>query len=102
MIKDFRFAVAGLVRVVDERSNRTCKIPADTRCAFSQQGEVVAGRGGYQNVAQWDDKDDQAIAASNGGREGDERRSGTLRAEMPFCIVGRNGFSVVETAQNTF
>ena len=57
---------------------------------------------GYQNVAQWADKDDQAMAASNGDREGGKRRSGrrgTLRAEMPFCIVGRNGCSVV---QNSF
>ena len=78
------------------------KIPANTRCTISGRGEVGSGRGGYQNEAQWDDKDRYARASNVGGAEGGERRSGTLRAEMPFCIVGSNGFSVVETAQNTF
>ena len=89
-------SLAGLVRVVVERKNEICKIPADTRYAISGRCGVDAGRGGYQNEAQGADNDSHARVSNIGGAEGGERRSGTLCAELPFCVVGRNGISVMQ------
>lgn len=94
--------MAGLVRVVVERKNEICKIPVDIRCAISGRYGVDAGRGGYQNEAQGANNDSYARVLNIGGAEGGERRSGTLCAEMPFCVVGRNGLSFMQNAQNTF
>ena len=87
-------SLAGLVRVVVERKNEICKMPADIRCADSGRRGVDKGRGGYQNEAQGAYNDSHARVSNIGGAEGGQREGGTLCAGLPFCAVAGMGLVI--------